>query len=258
MNKKIGAQLYGYRKECDTLENLDICLKKIAEIGYKAIQVSGLKNITDGKEIKKLADKYGLEIYVTHVAFTQMMEDFESVVQYQKDLDCRVVGIGAYEKTYATDDINVINGYAKDLKMLSEKFAKEGITLAYHNHSIEFEKVDGKFLIDHIMEKSGIPLILDTYWVAFAGIDVVKFINRYSNKIVFVHFKDLKVTNQVKRNTVGFAEVGYGNFDWDAIIEACESSSAIAAIVEQDSTDKETPYISGKMSYDFLTTKGFN
>lgn len=87
---------------------------------------------------------------------------------------------------------------------------------------------------------------------------MVKFINKYQDRIAFVHFNDLKVTNQVKRNTVGFAEVGCGNLDWDEIIKACESSSAVAAIVEQDSTDKENPFISGKMSYDFLKTKGFN
>ena len=257
MNNIIGAQLYGYRDECETLEGLDVCLRKISEIGYKAIQVSGLKTITDGKAIKKIADKYGLEIYVTHVAYKKMIEDFESVVQYQKDLGCNVVGIGCWEGTVPTNEIEEAEKYIESIDMLCKNFAKEGLTLAYHNHAIEFEKLEGKYLIDHIMEKSGVTLILDTYWSAFAGVDPVKFIEKYKDRISYIHYKDLRVSNEIKRNTVAITSVGNGNLDWDAIIEASKKSSAIAAIVEQDKTDRETPYISGKMSYDYLAGKGF-
>ena len=41
-----------------------------------------------------------------------------------------------------------------------------------------------------------------------AEADVVKFTNKYQNRIDFVHFN---ATNQVKINTVVFTEVGCGN-----------------------------------------------
>ena len=256
MNNKIGAQLFGYGSECETPEMMDNCFKQLSEIGYKAVQVSGIK-VSDGNVIKKTADKYGLEIYVTHVGFDKMMNEFDEVVKYQKQLDCNYVGIGCYPGDLPTDDPKAIKKFTEDLQTLSDKFKKEGITLAFHNHAIEFEKVDGKFLIEHILDNTDVKLILDTYWVAYAGIDPVKFIEKHSDKIAFVHFKDLKTANYKKRNTVTFAEIGQGNLDWDAIIKASQSSSAVAAIVEQDSSDKETPYVSSKISYDFLKEKGF-
>ena len=51
-------------------------------------------------------------------------------------------------------------------------------------------------------------------------------------------------------------EVGEGNLDWDSIIEACDKAGAKWALVEQDICHR-CPFESMKMSYDYLTTKGF-
>ena len=46
MDKRIGAQLYTLREFCQTAEDFDDTLKKVSEIGYKIIQVSGIGPIS--------------------------------------------------------------------------------------------------------------------------------------------------------------------------------------------------------------------
>ena len=68
-----------------------------------------------------------------------------------------------------------------------------------------------------------------------------------------IHFKDLKMNLESKAE---IAEVGEGNLDWDEIIAACDEAGAKWALVEQDICQRD-PFESIKMSYDYLTTKGF-
>lgn len=68
-----------------------------------------------------------------------------------------------------------------------------------------------------------------------------------------VHFKDLKVNVD---NSTEMAEVGEGNLDWDSIIGVCEEAGVKWALVEQDVCRRD-PFESMKMSYEYLTGKGF-
>ena len=53
-------------------------------------------------------------------------------------------------------------------------------------------------------------------------------------------------------------EIGSGTLDWDAIIDACERTGVQWAMVEQDwGWAGDDPFNSLKISYDYLTTKGF-
>ena len=42
MDKRIGAQYYTIRDFCGTLDDFDYSCKKISEIGYKTVQLSGI------------------------------------------------------------------------------------------------------------------------------------------------------------------------------------------------------------------------
>ena len=66
--KLIGLQLYTVRKEIN--EDLIGTLKKVAEIGYKSIELAGYRNgqfygMTP-KEFKNITDDLGLKILSTH------------------------------------------------------------------------------------------------------------------------------------------------------------------------------------------------
>ena len=78
---KIGAQLYTLRDYCKTLEDFSETLKKVADIGYTTVQVSG----TCAYEADWLAEQLkntGLTCGITDICRTavrQQIDDIEVV-----------------------------------------------------------------------------------------------------------------------------------------------------------------------------------
>ena len=63
---KIGAQLFTVRDFCKNTEELARTLQKIAEIGYKYVQVSGTCAY-DAAWLKRELDANGLTCVLTHI-----------------------------------------------------------------------------------------------------------------------------------------------------------------------------------------------
>ena len=250
MDKRIGAQYFTIRNFCQTIEDFDKSCKKIAEIGYKTVQLSGIGNF-EATEIKPILDKYGLEAVCTHRPSKNYLENLDKEIEFHKTLGIKVCGLGSMPDFNAKPE--TVKKFVKNFTSVAEKLAEHGLVFAYHNHAFEFEKINGKYVFDIITEAStNFKFILDVYWLAVAGINPAKFIRKYSDSIACVHFKDLKIAD----NQPHFAEIGQGNLEWDEIISACEEAGVEYALVEQDSCDGD-PFDSLKISYDFLKEKGF-
>jgi sugar phosphate isomerase/epimerase len=105
-----------------------------------------------------------------------------------------------------------------------------GLTLAYHNHQFEFETVDGKTLLERLIEATDPALVkfeIDTYWAAFAGVDPIALIRQNSGRIATLHLKDMTPERT-------FAELGTGTLDIAGYIEAGQAVGVTAYIVEND------------------------
>ena len=223
MDKRIGAQLFTVREYCKTIEDFDKTCEKLHNIGYKMMQVSAV-GPTDGKLLKASADKHGLDVTVTHCRDPRYMADLDGVIEYHKDLDCKIAGL----------------------------------TFGYHNHAVEFKKFKGKRIMDIIIEEmqsDNFKLIFDVYWATYAGLDPAKFIREHQGSIACVHFKDYTIFGM---NEIRMAPVGEGNVEWDNVIDACNEAGVQYAYVEQDHCYGEDPFECMARSYEFLTKKGFN
>ena len=99
---KIGAQLYTAHERFANLTDFDIGLKKVADMGYKIVQVSGTCSY-DPYWLRDELDKYGLECAITHTAFQKILEDPLKVALDHKIFGCKYIGIGSLPegiKTY--------------------------------------------------------------------------------------------------------------------------------------------------------------
>ena len=253
LNKKIGSQLYGLRDACKTEKDLNETLKKLKDIGYKAVQVSGI-GVTDGRVIKELLDAYDMEIICTHQNYNAFSNSIKTVINFNKDLGSQIAGLGSgfYDDSLSPKD--AAKKFISDINSFKNAVESEGLTFAYHNHAFEFAKIDGKYLMDYILEDTDVKFVLDTYWLAIAGQDPAEFISKHKDRIAVLHYKDLKMP--LKSNAPTMCEVGYGNLNFDKIIQASNALDGVFAVVEQDTTDKDI-FESAKLSYDYLTTKGF-
>lgn len=260
MDDRIGAQFYTLRKFCKTLEEFEESCKKVSEMGYKVMQLSGTGDFT-GEEVKTVLDKYGLICACTHRAPEKYLEQIEDEIAFHKTIGCEVCGLGAMPEGtkvefQGNEGMELVEKFAKDFGPVCEKLAEHELIFAYHNHGFEFVKIEGRYLFEVLLEKmpyDNFQLILDVYWLASVGINPAKFIEKYKDKIACLHYKDLKV---VKHREQTYAEVGQGNLEWDEIIEASKACSAKFALVEQDKCDRD-PFEALKISYEFLKEKGF-
>lgn len=250
MDKRIGAQYYTIRKFCENIEDFDKSCKKVAEIGYKTIQLSGTGDF-EADEIKPILDKYGLEVICTHRPGENYLENIEGEIAFHKALGTKICGIGSMPGFNVKPE--TIQDFIKKFNPVADKLRENGLIFAYHNHAFEFQKHEGKYALDIISEScENLKLILDVYWVAYAGINPAMFIREHADKIACVHFKDLKIVD----NAHSYAEIGQGNLEWDEIISACEETGIEYALVEQDFCEGD-PFDSLKISYDYLKQKGF-
>lgn len=255
MDKRIGAQGYTIRDFIKTPEDLEASLKKLKDIGYQTIQLSGMGPI-DPQVVRDLLEKYNIEAICTHRAPEEYLSHLDETIALHQTIGCKIAGLGSmpgdYERTAAG-----IRQFIKDFTPVYEAFKKAGMTFAYHNHAFEFLKDEGKFLMDILQEESDFDFIVDTYWIAYAGVDPASYIRKIGSRAKVVHFKDLKcVLEGTHKCNAAITEVMEGNLDWDTIIAACEEAGVQAAMVEQDICPGD-PFDSLRISYNNLKTKGF-
>lgn len=251
-NTTIAAQLYTLREFLKTPEDVAKSLKKVREIGYEAVQVSGLGPI-DPKELKKIADDNGLQIVVTHIPFQRFQEDMEGLIADHKLWNCKYVGLGAMPKEYRTSRESYVQ-FAKEASGFAKRLAEEGLSFVYHNHAFEFVKFDGKTGLELIYEESD-PVLngeIDTFWVQKGGSDPAAWIRKLKGRMEIVHFKDMVINENGEQI---MAEVGEGNLNWPAIIEACREIGIKWHIVEQDTCQRD-PFESLAISLKNLKAMG--
>lgn len=248
---QIAAQLYTLREFCKETGDTAETIKKLRKIGYRAVQMSGVKCPVG--EFKKICDGEGMQVPATHVGLDRLVNDLPKLIDEQHLLGVKYVGLGALGGDYHSRD-----GYKKAGKLLSKigkALKKAGLVFVYHNHAFEFEKYDGKFGFDILFKAIDAKYVqpeIDTYWAHYGGMNVVALIRRFRGRLPFVHLKDLCVVN----NEIRFAPVGEGNLDWPEIIRAFKKAGTKYFAVEQDQTYGACPFECLKKSYDNLRKLG--
>jgi sugar phosphate isomerase/epimerase len=249
----IAAQLYTLRDFCRTPEDIAKTFKKLKEIGYEAVQVSGMGPIAPD-QLKKIADDNGLEICATHIGYQRLKDDIEGVIADHKLWNCKYVGLGSMPEEYRSSKEGFIR-FAKEASVIAKKLQEAGLSFVYHNHDFEFVKFDGKIGLDIIFEesdKSAFNAEIDTYWVQSGGSDPAAWIRKMKGRMDIVHLKDMVM--DIKKGRI-MAEVGEGNLNWPAILDACREIGIKWYIVEQDVCQRD-PFESLAISLENLKKMG--
>ena len=251
---KIGAQLFTLRDFCKTLDGFSETLKKVADIGYTTVQVSG----TCAYEPEWLAEelkKNSLTCGITHFDYNRIINDTENTIKAHKIFSCPVIGLGSMPGGPA--------GYEKfksEIKIPAQKIHDAGLQFSYHNHNFEYltQLEDGRPLMHHMSDDftpEEMCFTLDTYWVKAGGYDVVDEIKRLAGRIPVVHYKDMLIDGDKQL----MSWVGGGNtMDFEKITEAFVQSGTRLAYIEQDNCNGEDPFVCLKKSYEYLKSIGLD
>ncbi|MDZ7897285.1 MAG: sugar phosphate isomerase/epimerase [Arcicella sp.] len=255
--KNFGVQLYTTMSIIDN--DVTGTLKQIADIGYKDIESAfsrkggyyGMKP----KEFAKVLSDMGMTWQAHHIsgapfrmptpkpgeapnpnaeAFKKMppmkslMNDTQQVVDEVteggvKYLVCANIPVNTSEDLKSSIEI---------LQKAGEACKKAGISLIYHNHTAEFEKVDGKLPFEVFASEISADLMkfeLDLAWATKAGVNIPELFKKHAGRFPLFHVKDLE------KETMKPVEVGTGIVDFKAIFAAAEIAGVKHLFVEQDS-----------------------
>jgi sugar phosphate isomerase/epimerase len=249
---QLAAQLFTLRDFIKTPADVAVTLPKVKAIGYDAIQVSGMGPI-DEAELVKIAKDNGLEICATHENGRMICEETDKVIERLHKLGC---------SNTAYPFPHIIPGNMEDAVKLAlsintaaEKMAKEGINLCYHNHAIEFCRIDGKLLLDIIYDNApALQAEIDTFWVQAGGQNPVEWIKRFPGRQPLLHLKEYGICNNERKM---FA-VGNGNLNWQEIIKAGTDCGVEYFIVEQDDCNGVDPFVELANSYKYISENFFD
>ncbi len=240
----LGAQLYTVRDFMKNEEDFARTMDKIAAIGYKYVQVSGIGDVS-AQAIKKAVDDTGLKVILTHTSADRILKETDKVIEEHTLFGCDGIGIGGIFN-YKPFTLESFKRFADDFAPAIEKIKKAGKKFLYHNHKFEFERIPGGNLyLEYIMNASpDLMLTFDTYWAQAGGADPAAAIEKYASKIFTTHLKDMRIINDAQV----MAEVGEGNMNFDRIIEACVKHGIKYHMVEQDIVPAD-PFDSLAISY---------
>jgi len=246
---QVAAQLYTCRDLLTTPSDIAATLRRIRQIGYTAVQVSGMGPISEEDLNKILADE-GLVCCATHEGSDTILDHPQKVIERLKKLRCTYT---AYPYPAGVDFTSreSIAGLIRKLDAAGKLLAEAGITLCYHNHNHEFRRLDGKTILEHIYDGTD-PAYLqgepDTFWVHYGGGENVEWCGKLAGRLPLIHLKDYMTNSQ---NQHAFCEIGSGNLNFKKIIAAAEKSGCQWFIVEQDTCPGD-PVDSLAQSFDYI------
>ena len=251
----VGAQFFTLREYCKDIDGIRESMKKVAAIGYKVVQISGI-GPADDKEVAQAAEDNGLSIVATHVNWKKFQAELDKVIEQHKIYKCKHPAIGSLPPEYRS--LDGLKRFVDEATPICEALAKEGMTFSYHNHNHEFAKYEGKTWLAHLYEAMPGALLkaeLDVYWVQAGGGDPVSWICQCAGREPLLHLKDMAITPEREQR---FAEIGEGNMNWKPILQAAQESGVEYYLVEQDQTYGRDPFESLAISYRYLNTLGLS
>ncbi|MDD3726335.1 MAG: sugar phosphate isomerase/epimerase [Candidatus Ratteibacteria bacterium] len=246
----VGTQMYTLRDYCKTVEDTAETLKKVSQMGYKTVQVSGMSEPKDVKELKKLLDDNGLYPCSTHTGYERIVQETDKVIEEHKILGCEAIVCPGLP-----GELHNKEGYlkvAEEFTKVMKKIKENGLVLGYHNHGIEFQRYDGKTGLEILLNNcDGLEAEIDTYWVQYGGGDPAYWIEKFSGRCSQLHFKDMGII----ANQQVMPPIGEGNLNWERIIKKAKKTGTRYCLIEMD-TPTIDAFESLKRSLEFLIGAG--
>lgn len=249
---QLAAQVYTIRDFIKTADAFAASMQRVRAIGYDGVQLD-LEHHPDvpAAAIKQACDDAGLAICISHFGYDLFEHELDAIIERQQIWACNQTAIVNMPERYHKQGADGYRRFAAEASAIGETLAAAGITLSYHNHSFEFVRFGEQTGLELIFAASDPRFLhaeIDTYWVQHGGADPAEWIRRVAGRMNIVHYKDMAI---LLTGEQVFAEVGEGNLNWPAIVEATMETAVPWIVVEQDRC-RHDPFESLAMSYRFL------
>ncbi len=212
----------------DLNKDWDGTLRQMVAMGYKLIDMVAMNPYTTrtGKQLRAEFTRVGLDCNVCHFGYGLWSNSLGQTLDYANTLGVRHVICGPRPKMITSDDWKVM---AADLNRFGMASKKEGLTIAYHNHEIEFIRTpQGDIPWDLLMANTDPAIVrfqIDVGNLTFGGGDAVEYFRKYNNRYFSFHAKDFVPGKAA-------VPVGAGILDWKQIFQLARQAGVESCIAE--------------------------
>ncbi|MBD3184576.1 TIM barrel protein [Candidatus Poribacteria bacterium] len=218
----VALQLYTVRDACE--KDFEGTLQKVADMGYTGVELAGTYG-KSAEEIKDMLDELNLPCVGSHTGDRELSE----AVKFHTTLDCNYIGWPVFPGGLPKTE-EELKAAIKKLNECGAAYKEKSLTLYYHNHSGEFEKINAKAILDWFYENTDPDLVkaqYDVCWIYHAGVDPAEYMKKYPKRCPLLHLKDIKADGTL-------TEIGEGEVDFESIFAVSEKAGVEWYIVEQD------------------------
>jgi sugar phosphate isomerase/epimerase len=195
------------------------------------------KNAEDSAKIQKMAA--GFKNMPKQV---NLRDDYQQLADEAAEgglsyLVCSFIPVGTLDEIKTAVDVFNKSG---------EACKKAGVQFAYHNHTTEFDMVEGQRPFDYILtntDKDMVKMELDLAWATKANQDPVALFKMHPGRFPLWHVKDL---DKVKKEP---AEVGSGTINFKRIFDNSKESGMKYFFVEQDGAPQPIQNVTNSYNY---------
>lgn len=205
---KVGIQLYSVRDEMakDPIK----AIEKVASIGYKNLEVANPRADEDpgvgfnvpADKLQEILSGFDAHVVSSHIRpFTPDTAD--AIIAYHESIGNKYIGQSA---DFWTSKENLLER-CRYYNEMGKLCAAHGMKFLYHNHYHEFQKLEGKYILYHIMENTDpayVDFELDTFWAMRGGADLIEVMKTLGKRLSMIHQKDFSKTAPSELNVLKF------------------------------------------------------
>lgn len=235
-----GLQLYSLR-DMMKAQGPAATLDKAKAFGFKYVEVADLGGWSPA-EFKAQLERRGLVPIGKHYPYGQLRDDIQGVIRNAKALRLPYAGCawidhkGPFDEKQCREAAAVFN-------RAGEALAKEGMKFYYHNHGYEFQPHGQGTLFDLLAAETNPQTVffqMDVLWTVFPGQDPAKLLEKYPDRWLLLHLKDLKKgvpTGSLAGSTALTNDValGSGQVNWPALVAAAQKVGVKYYFIEDES-----------------------
>lgn len=221
-----GIQVSSLRPLLKTPQQVSETFSRFARMGCKTVQLQWIDPDIPPEHIAQALRDTGLNSVSVQDFYTEVAANPDYYTKLCTLTGSEWMCVSRVPEPYK--NAPGIVAYARELSRLADTVAPMGLKLCFHPTSPDYQLIDGRTLVDWLMDVSGgkLHLCLDLYHIWKSGLSMPGLLRQYSGKVCMVHFKDFRGDELVP--------AGQGEIDWRPAIDACLETDVAYGFVEQE------------------------
>ena len=237
VNMPLGFQVWTIKDQL--IKDFAGTLKMMAGLGYKSVEMcsppgyesSGFGPLMKmkAKEMKQIINDAGLSFDSTHYGMGEFRNNLDERIEFAAESGQKQMILSSFwlpKEAKLSDWLKS----ADELNKYGMKAKKTGIQMGFHNHHMEFEKLDGKLIYDELLKEFDPEYVKMQFQVAVIsiGYKAADYFKKYPGRFISAHLADWSATE--KKNV----PLGKGIVDWKEFFASVNTGGVKNIFVEMD------------------------